>query len=448
MQFLKADTAATVLIGPFLDKTDGVTPETGVTLAGADSAEIMKHDGTTFQDISALTFTHKAHGMYTLAITSGFLDTEGRLTVFVSDESLCLPVWAEYMVVNANVYDSLFAAATTDYLQVDALQLGGDTQSATDLKDFADAGYDPGTNKVQGVVLTDTCTTNTDLVSAADVVNEWETQSQADPTGFHVNVMEVNGTAQTANDNGADINAILTDTDELQQDWTNTGRLDTILDTIAQDTTTDIPTSIAALPTAAEIQAEMEENGASLLDTIADKLPTNYIMGSSDVDNHDTDIDSILQDTNELQGDWTNTGRLDTILDTIAADTTTDIPAAITAAHGTTDGLIGTVDTVVDGIQTDLDNGTDGLGALKALIDALNDITAADVWDATEAITGTTLSFETIMARVYRFLFNKMNITDSSGAVALRNEADDGDIMTNTITDNDTTTVRTAGSWS
>jgi len=61
-----------------------------------------------------------------------------------------------------------------------------------------------------------TCTTNTDMVTepptAAAVVNEFETQSQADPTGFHVNVLEVNGTAQTANDNGADINEILTDT--------------------------------------------------------------------------------------------------------------------------------------------------------------------------------------------------------------------------------------------
>jgi len=35
----------------------------------------------------------------------------------------------------------------------------------------------------------------------------------------------------------------------------------------------------------------------------------------------------------------------------------------------TVDGKIDTVDTVVDGIQTDLDNETDGLGALKTLID-------------------------------------------------------------------------------
>lgn len=58
--------------------------------------------------------------------------------------------------------------------------------------------------------------------SAEAIVNEWEVQSQADPTGFHVNVKEVDGTAQTANDNSADINLILGDTDELQTnqgDW-------------------------------------------------------------------------------------------------------------------------------------------------------------------------------------------------------------------------------------
>jgi hypothetical protein len=51
--------------------------------------------------------------------------------------------------------------------------------------------------------------------TAAENVNEFETQSQADPTGFHVNVKEVNGTAQTANDNSADINEILLDTAEI-----------------------------------------------------------------------------------------------------------------------------------------------------------------------------------------------------------------------------------------
>ncbi len=99
------------------------------------------------------------------------------------------------------------------FKEVDVTSLGGSAQSLTDLKDFADAGYDPGTNKVQGVVLVDTTTTNTDMVTepptVAEIVDEWETQSQADPTGFHVNIKEISDTAQTANDNGADINTLL-----------------------------------------------------------------------------------------------------------------------------------------------------------------------------------------------------------------------------------------------
>jgi len=134
MQYLKADTAATILIGPFVDKGDGVTPEEGITLSAADSAELMKHDGTTFVDLTSdsRTFTHKEKGMYTLALATGDTDTEGRLTVFISDESVCLPVWKDFMVVNANVYDSLFAAATTDYLQVDTIQVTGTAQTAND----------------------------------------------------------------------------------------------------------------------------------------------------------------------------------------------------------------------------------------------------------------------------------------------------------------------------
>src|SRR5574343_67011 len=70
---------------------------------------------------------------------------------------------------------------------------------------------------------------------------------------------------------------------------------------------------------------------------------------------------------------------------------------------------------------------------------------AADVWSATNATLG--LTYAVITERLYRFLMNKMNITDATGAVALRNEADGADLATQSITDNDTTTVRTALTW-
>jgi hypothetical protein len=52
-------------------------------------------------------------------------------------------------------------------------------------------------------------------------------------------------------------------------------------------------------------------------------------------------LDLIKADTNELQTDWVNGGRLDLILDIIAADTTTDIPALIATAQADLNLLTG-----------------------------------------------------------------------------------------------------------
>jgi hypothetical protein len=67
-------------------------------------------------------------------------------------------------------------------------------------------------------------------------------------------------------------------------------------------------------------------------------------------------------------------------------------------------------------------------------------------------------SFETIvidgadynltMQRLFQLQSYKMNITDANGAGALRNKDDDGNLATGSVTDNDTTTVRTKWAWS
>ncbi len=115
---------------------------------------------------------------------------------------------------------------------------------------------------------------------------------------------------------------IVADTNELQGDWTNAGRLDTILDAILVDTGTTLQAELDA------IQAAVITNAAGVdiaADIIALKAETVLIVA----------------DTNELQGDWTNTGRLDTILDSILTDTGT-----------TLDGKIDTISTNVDQIET------------------------------------------------------------------------------------------------
>lgn len=102
----------------------------------------------------------------------------------------------------------------------------------------------------------------------------------------------------------SDTAAILIDTNELQTDWANDGRLDLILDTRAAET------SVTALQ---------------------------------------GDITAILADTNELQGDWANDGRLDLILDATATQTSVDaIQTDSTAIKDKTDQLTFTVTNVLD----------------------------------------------------------------------------------------------------
>ncbi len=159
-RFLKQSTAFIFRIGPFVDSVDGVTPETALTIAQAD-IQISKNGGA-FAQTSAVTptTTHDTDGWYQCPLTATDTGTLGPLTVQINMTG-ALPVWEHFTVVAANVYDSLVAG--TDTLQADVTQIGGVAQSATDLKDFADAGYDPATNKVQGVVLVDATTANTDM---------------------------------------------------------------------------------------------------------------------------------------------------------------------------------------------------------------------------------------------------------------------------------------------
>ncbi len=151
----KQSTAATLIVGPILDSA-------GAEYTGAviGDLSISKNGGTLTALASAATLTHIANGQYTLVLTTGNLDTLGRLQITCNKSTYQMPPIG-LVVVPAMVFDSMVLG--TDVLQGDTVQIGGDTQSATDLKDFADAGYDPATNKVQGVVLVDTTTANSDM---------------------------------------------------------------------------------------------------------------------------------------------------------------------------------------------------------------------------------------------------------------------------------------------
>lgn len=118
--WLRQSTAADVMLGPFLDSSDGNTVEGALTITQPD-IRLSKNGGAFAQKSAAQTLTHGENGWYAANLSTTDTNTLGVLVVAVH-ESGALPVWREFMVVPANVYDSFFS---TDFLQVDLTQLLG-----------------------------------------------------------------------------------------------------------------------------------------------------------------------------------------------------------------------------------------------------------------------------------------------------------------------------------
>lgn len=115
MQFIRQNATHKVVLGPFVDVGDGFTPETGITLGAADEAEAILHDNGTVVDISSYTWAAitTADGYYHLTLQSGISSTVGHLTIIVQDDSVCLPVKAQFTVIEEAVYDMFYAASAT-----------------------------------------------------------------------------------------------------------------------------------------------------------------------------------------------------------------------------------------------------------------------------------------------------------------------------------------------
>lgn len=132
MIWLRQSTAVTVMIGPFIDDTDGKTAETGLTISQAD-VRLSKNAGNMAQKGDATSCTHDELGYYTCPLSTTDTNTLGVLRLMVH-EGGALPVWQDYMVVPANVWDSYFGA---DLLQVHAAEITANLITAAAIADGA-----------------------------------------------------------------------------------------------------------------------------------------------------------------------------------------------------------------------------------------------------------------------------------------------------------------------
>jgi hypothetical protein len=140
MGYLRKDSVATVIVGPFVDATDGFTPETSITLA---TSKVYKHNSVASVDISGLTFTHLSGGTYSLALTAAETSAAGRMVVQItSATNVHRPLNFSFMVLAAAVYDALVVGTTpfgSNITQINSLPVASwinGTNFLADVKQF------------------------------------------------------------------------------------------------------------------------------------------------------------------------------------------------------------------------------------------------------------------------------------------------------------------------
>lgn len=150
--YLKQSTASQeVPLGIFVDSTDGVTAETGLTIANTD-IKLHKAGATTLANKNSGGATHISGGIYYAVLDATDTDTLGSVVIYVQVAG-ALPVKLECVVLAANVYDSLIGGG--DLLQVDTTQISGDSTAADNLEAAADGtGYNLGGGSVVAASVT------------------------------------------------------------------------------------------------------------------------------------------------------------------------------------------------------------------------------------------------------------------------------------------------------
>jgi hypothetical protein len=288
-----------VVIGPCVAVGDGFTPVTTLAISASDEAEAILHDNATVVSISAYTFAAiaTADGYYHLTLQSGISGTVGHMTIVINDDSLCLPIRADFTVLEEAVYDSMYKAAAEGPLQ------GTTVGNTLDVTATGAAGIDWGNveNKTTAndlsatdIQLADTVTTLTNLpaittnwltapgiaASALDGKGDWNigktgyTLIQAFPPNFSQLAIEISTGKITVGTNddktGYSSSGTITTLDGLNDvaatDIVSAGAITTLtgavvnVDTLTTYTgntpqTADHTAGIADIPTVAEFNA-------------------------------------------------------------------------------------------------------------------------------------------------------------------------------------------------
>lgn len=208
MGFLKQSTTVILKMGPFVDSTDGVTAETGLTIAQAD-IQISKAGAAFAQTSDASpTTTHDADGWYPIPLTTTDTGTLGVIKIQVAATG-AVPVWETHEVVSATYFD--FVAGTAN-AQADVIAISGDTAAADNAESFFDGTGYAGTGNTIPTVTTLTGHTAQTGDSYARLGAPAGASVSADVAAVKVETNSLDGTKIPDTISLANINAQVVDT--------------------------------------------------------------------------------------------------------------------------------------------------------------------------------------------------------------------------------------------
>lgn len=428
MIYLRQSTASQEIpLGYFLDNTTGDDEEIGLTIANTD-IKLWKSGATTLANKNSGGATHISNGIYFAVLDATDTNTLGSLIIFIH-VSGALALKLELLVLPPNVYDSWILG--TDKLEVDTVQISGDSGAADNCElDYDGTGYNKSNSEIG------TCAVNTDMVGTdsaalASVCTEGRL-AELDAGNLPTDIAAIK----------SDTGPILTDTGTtIPAQITALKDFDPAVDVVANvtlvgtvTTNTDmVGTNNAALASVCTEGRLSELDGAN--------IPADIAAVKSDTG-------AILTDTGTtIPAQITALKDFDPAVDVVANVTLVDTVTTNTDMRGTNSASLASVCTEARLAELSAGNLPTDIAAIKsdtgpilidtgitipAQITALNDITVAEI---IAGVTDGSLDLQEMLRVMLALLVGKSS-GGGTNAYAFRDSADTKNRVTMTV-DND-----------
>src|SRR3972149_6132359 len=190
MRYLRYNTDTRITVGPFLDKTDGITPEVALTVTSEKLTLVVDDAGVPTLVLDAaptasggandmVHITGDDSGYYDLELAAANVNYLGRATLSLNDVATHLPVFHEFMILPAVIYDAMVLG--TDLFDVSVTQLLGTAWLTPGVA---------GTPDVNAKQIGGTAQTGGDVV-AAGITNAAGTDIAADIIALKAETVEI-----------------------------------------------------------------------------------------------------------------------------------------------------------------------------------------------------------------------------------------------------------------